>query len=209
MTHKKETLEIILDSATRVFAASGFAGARMDEIARQAGVNKATIYYNVGNKAALYEAVLLSVFKAPLQAVKQQMQTTPDPEEQLRLYVRAIARTFDANPLIPKIFMWEHASGGDSFPEAVAGQIARILEVITDILERGEKSGVFRPVTPMLLQFMVVASLMFYKTSAPIRTRFEAFPDAAKRLPLQLTGSVSDEFEQLILNAVRTDREGA
>ncbi|HVR42592.1 MAG TPA: helix-turn-helix domain-containing protein, partial [Thermoanaerobaculia bacterium] len=40
----------ILDVAAAVFAEQGFAGARIDEIARRAGVNKAMLYYRVGNK---------------------------------------------------------------------------------------------------------------------------------------------------------------
>ncbi|MGK2855839.1 MAG: TetR family transcriptional regulator, partial [Thermoanaerobaculia bacterium] len=47
----------ILEAAADVFSESGFEGARVDEIARRAGVNKAMLYYRVGNKDELYEAV--------------------------------------------------------------------------------------------------------------------------------------------------------
>jgi AcrR family transcriptional regulator len=48
----------ILAAAADVFAESGFAGARVDAIARRARLNKRLLYHYVGNKAALLEAVL-------------------------------------------------------------------------------------------------------------------------------------------------------
>jgi len=52
----------ILEAATNEFADKGYAGARMDEIARQAKINKAMIYYHIGDKEALYATVLNSTF---------------------------------------------------------------------------------------------------------------------------------------------------
>lgn len=48
---------LLLDAAMEEFAAKGFAGARVQEIAARAGVNKQLINYYFENKAGLYEAV--------------------------------------------------------------------------------------------------------------------------------------------------------
>ncbi|MGI8527358.1 MAG: TetR/AcrR family transcriptional regulator, partial [Pseudolabrys sp.] len=48
----------ILRAATIEFARYGFGGARIDRIAKTAGANKRMIYYHVGDKEALYLAVL-------------------------------------------------------------------------------------------------------------------------------------------------------
>jgi AcrR family transcriptional regulator len=48
----------VFDSAVREFAAHGFAGARIDRIAREAGVDKTAIYAHFGDKRALFDAVL-------------------------------------------------------------------------------------------------------------------------------------------------------
>ena len=50
--------QAILDSAATEFSAKGFAGARIDVIAREARSNKQLIYYYFGNKAGLYEETL-------------------------------------------------------------------------------------------------------------------------------------------------------
>src|SRR5262245_35096260 len=48
----------ILAAAAREFAARGYAGARVDRIARRARVNKAMLYYHFGSKQQLYRALL-------------------------------------------------------------------------------------------------------------------------------------------------------
>src|SRR6185295_1241672 len=56
------TRQSLLDAATTLFAERGFDGARVDEIARRAGVNKAMISYHFGGKKALYNAILADDF---------------------------------------------------------------------------------------------------------------------------------------------------
>ena len=59
---RHQTTRRILKAATTIFSEVGFAGARVDEIAKCAGVNKATIYYHIGDKQALYARVIRNLF---------------------------------------------------------------------------------------------------------------------------------------------------
>ncbi len=52
----------ILAAARREFSSKGLAGARVNEIAALAGVNKQLIYYYFGNKNDLYQAALEAVY---------------------------------------------------------------------------------------------------------------------------------------------------
>lgn len=54
----ERTKERILDAARREFGEKGLAGARVDEIARRAGVNKRMLYHYFGDKERLWEAIL-------------------------------------------------------------------------------------------------------------------------------------------------------
>jgi len=58
-----ETRAAILSAAEQVFAKAGLAGARTDDIAAAAGVNKALLYYYFKSKRGLYEAVLDDHFR--------------------------------------------------------------------------------------------------------------------------------------------------
>jgi len=59
-----DTRHKILDVAEREFARNGFAGAHLQHIAQQVGVQKTALYYYYSSKAALYEAVLVRMLEA-------------------------------------------------------------------------------------------------------------------------------------------------
>ncbi len=59
----KPSKQLILDAATAVFAEKGFDGARVDEIARRAGVNKALIYYYFESKDQIVEELMQGMIK--------------------------------------------------------------------------------------------------------------------------------------------------
>src|SRR5262249_9835518 len=54
----EETRTVILDSARREFATSGYAATSMESVARGAGVSTKTLYRLIPNKAALFEAMV-------------------------------------------------------------------------------------------------------------------------------------------------------
>ena len=56
--HPERTRERILASALREFSDKGFAGARVDRIARRARINKRMLYHYFGNKAHLFREIL-------------------------------------------------------------------------------------------------------------------------------------------------------
>ena len=56
------TKDRILDAAKQVFAEKGYDGARVDEIAKKAGINKATLYYYFKSKESLLKDVLETLY---------------------------------------------------------------------------------------------------------------------------------------------------
>lgn len=58
------TEEKIFNAARIVFQKKGFAGARMQEIADEAGINKAMLHYCFKNKQSLFEAVFYKSFRS-------------------------------------------------------------------------------------------------------------------------------------------------
>lgn len=58
----------ILDAALAEFSASGFAGARIDDIAARAGMSKGGVYTHFGSKDEIFEALLARTLMPPLPA---------------------------------------------------------------------------------------------------------------------------------------------
>ncbi|HOD97892.1 MAG TPA: TetR/AcrR family transcriptional regulator [Syntrophales bacterium] len=204
MTDKQSlTTARILDAATDIFAEAGFNGARMDEIARRAGVNKAMIYYHIGAKEALYAEVLHGVIGHVADSISACIETGATPEAKLRAYIRGFVDAVEGNPRMGPILLREIASGGQNLPDLVIQDFARIIALITAILDEGRERGVFYPVTPFLIHMTVVGSLILYKTSGPIRSRRENIPAAVKALDQQITPRVTVEVENLILRGIK------
>lgn len=166
------TPETILQSAIGHFARHGFDGARMDRLAEEAGVNKATIYYHFGNKEALYEKALLHVLTALAEAVERASAGEESLPGKFSAYVRAMADEASRNPAISAIMMRELAGGGKDMPESAMAMMGRITKTIRTILAQGMATGVFRTVNPMMIHLMVIGTLNIYVTGEPIRERF-------------------------------------
>ena len=204
LTDKRdETIRHILEAAAKTFSEVGFEGARMDEIAKHAGVNKATIYYHIGDKKALYAEVLHDIIGNALERSLRNLQDTQSPEEKLKSYISSVTNTMDQHPYLAPIMMREQISGGQNLPEVTARLLANIIGTVTDILEEGVKQGVFIETVPFIVHSMVIGGVMFYKASDPVRSKHAAFPEKVKKLDKKLSGTVAREIEKLILRAVR------
>lgn len=82
----------IISAARAEFAQYGQAGARVDRIARSAGINKAMIYYHFSSKAQLYRAVIQSHFEL----IGRRLKTELLPESDLETSLTAVATTYAA-----------------------------------------------------------------------------------------------------------------
>ena len=138
---RDETIRRILEAAAKTFSEVGFEGARMDEIAKRAAVNKATIYYHIGDKKALYAEVLHDIIGNALERSLRNLQDTQSPEEKLKSYISSVTHTMDQHPYLAPIMMREQISGGQNLPEVTARLLANIIGKVTDILEEGKKTG--------------------------------------------------------------------
>lgn len=203
-TRREQTRELILNTAADVFARVGFAGARVDEIARQAGVNKAMIYYHIGDKHTLYTEVLIDKFNQIATRMAENIKQDRSPEDNLSAYIHSLLETAEKNQHMAPIMMREVASGGQYLPEVVIGQIKKMLEILVDIIESGVRQKVFIETAPLLVHFMVMGTFTFYKTSRPLVAAHLDKNDAfRKRLLPDTYDAGAGEIEKLVLRAIK------
>ena len=89
-----KTREKILKVATKLFARKGFDGARVDEIAKKAGVNKALIYYYFKSKKEILEEIMERFLEESLRR-KQKMLEGPEQMDKEELIQSSSERIFD------------------------------------------------------------------------------------------------------------------
>lgn len=201
---RDESVRRILEAAMAVFAEEGYRGARVDEIARRAGVNKAMIYYRIGDKATLYAEVIHSLFGEIGSAIQGNIPEDTEPEEKLKLYIRGLTKTIAEHPHLPGIMMRELASGGENISEVVAESFVYILAVPGNIISEGINKGKFIKVNPMILHMMIVGFMMFFRTTEPVRKRYSVMlPDTVRGINDKSIGDGMKEIERLILRAIK------
>ena len=205
-TSPGDTAQRILAAARDAFAKHGFSGTTVDTIAKNAGVNKATLYYHIGGKETLYAEVVRTVLESNIDVLQQSIWQAKTPEEQLRFYIRGMAAAVENNPWLPRIMLRELAAGGSSLPDVVLQSFTRLLATLAELLDRGAQKGVFIETTPFLIHMTVMGSLIFYKTSAPLRTRSPRLAEAAFRGRQPSSTEIATELEELILKAIRKRR---
>lgn len=205
MTASESTIEKIYTTAARHFAEYGLEGARMDRIARDAGVNKASIYYNVGNKETLYTFVINQMLEQGFKSFEQVVQSAMTPEQKLAAYVKQIARALENNPHNPKILMREQLSQGRHMSDNFIERIVGVLDGLAAILEQGRREGVFDSVDTVSIHFMILGTLVFHMTSAPIRKRKKSFTEKYQPAPGRLSKGVIEKVTQYILKAVKKE----
>jgi hypothetical protein len=99
--------------------------------------------------------------------------------------------------------MREVASGGRHLPEVVAKDIFRIVNMLREILREGVEKKIFVETIPFLIHIMVIGAMITYKTSAPIRARYDWIPKAIRSMDDRISSNISGEIERLILKAVK------
>ncbi|MBI4806498.1 MAG: TetR/AcrR family transcriptional regulator [Desulfovibrio sp.] len=187
----------ILDAATTEFAEHGFAGARVEAIAKGAGMNKAMLYYRLGDKARLYELVILRQFERLATAVERVDSLDGSALEKLQGILRAVALLFTQDPRLPRIMAWELASEGKSLPEQVLSKWSRIIGSVTSL---AGQCGL----DPALTHFSLVGPLVFTCLTEPVRKRFApAIPAHMKRIAGITVLDMADYLGELLKKAAR------
>jgi AcrR family transcriptional regulator len=93
------------------------------------------------------------------------------PEEKLRQFVDAFATEAEARPHFPPIWFREIADGGKHLDEPTLMEIAGIVRVLAGCIGEGVRTGAFKPVDPLLVHAGIVAPLLLFFASTPLRAR--------------------------------------
>lgn len=180
----EESRRLIWEAAARAFAAKGFDGAKVDEIAAEAGVNKGMLYYHFEDKLALYRDVLLDLFTAVAAGAARARSAGGPADAQLRGFVTALVDAATDRPHFPSIWLREIADGGRHLDGEVFDRLKAILAALDGILRDGSRNLGWRPMQPFLVQAGIVAPLMFIFATHGLRASAGLTPGVPSQLPV-------------------------
>lgn len=141
----------IIEAALAVFGERGLAAARLDDIAKRAGLSKGTIYLYFPNKEELFREVIRTTVVTKLEEREQAFLGAPGTATQLLAsYMRTYWKFMRSAEFAP-IFRLVHAEI-HNFPDLAAfyGEevVARAHRLLHALISRGIETGEFRPIDP-------------------------------------------------------------
>lgn len=155
----------IIDAATEEFAALGLGGARIDNIAARAGINKRMLYYYFGNKEDLFQAVLERAYDSIRTAEQNLHLDELDPATAIRQLVTFTWQYYLDHPEFLTLLNSENLHQGVHLKDVAGLQRTNfpLVDTLDRILEHGRKNGTFRSgVDPVQLYISIAALSYFY-----------------------------------------------
>jgi TetR/AcrR family transcriptional regulator len=167
-----QTRARILEAAVQEFSANGLAGARTEQIAEAAGVNKALLYYYFSNKQALYDAALESVADRVVTSSMAAMGAECSDGERL---VQFALNHFDRihsqrafQSLMQQEMIRLHRGEENALAPLVEKVFRPMMTRIRQVYQDGRNSGELIEVDEMQIMYAALGANVFYFLSAPM-----------------------------------------
>jgi AcrR family transcriptional regulator len=203
-----DTESRILAAARVVFTRSGTAGARMQDIAREAGVNQALLHYYFRSKQALADRVFREAAAGLFAALPRTIRPDASLEDVLRDFIHAYIDTTRRTPFVPPYV----AAEVHQHPERVVQVIRelsgrdprdespRLLVTVQAMIDARVRAGEMRPISADQLVVNTMALLAFPFVARALLAGVHGMDDAAFE---RFLDERRDDLPRFILNAVR------
>ncbi|HWH50819.1 MAG TPA: TetR/AcrR family transcriptional regulator [Gemmatimonadaceae bacterium] len=191
----------ILNAALEVFGEHGLAAARLDDIAKRAGLSKGTIYLYFPNKEELFREMVRHTVVRQIEESEHDFEATSgSATETLTAFMRRYWTFLRSSQFAP-LFRLIHAEI-HNFPDLARFYaeevIARGHRLVAAIIDRGIATGEFRAVDPAVAARMLTAPFVMHGLWC---THRECFASVAKKTDAQIL----DELMQFYFHAIQAD----
>lgn len=166
-TEEKKTEEKILDAAKMVFVRKGYAATSMQEIADEAGINKALLHYYYRSKDKLFEATFKVVLKRFIPRTLDILKSSRPFNEKIELFVENYITLLVENPLIPIFILQELNRNPDSLAE-IMKSTGLNPQIILQILKAAVDQGKISEIDPRQLMVNLLSLCIFPVAARPL-----------------------------------------
>jgi Transcriptional regulator len=199
-TKKDTTEEKILEAAKNVFLAKGMDGARMQEIADEAGINKALLHYYFRSKERLFEAIFSEIVKFAFPEISRIIASDEPVINKIEKVVDAYLNLLLKHPFIPGFIMKEL----NRDPSTLFKMIGRfgfrpqsVVDALLGAMDRGE----IVKMDPRHLAVNIVSMCVFPFAARPIINYFIFNED--KQALEKFYSERAEVVKQFVINAIK------
>ena len=136
--------EQIAAIAAKAFAAKGYHGATLEDIAWQMDVTRASLYYHISGKEELLREICDSAMRKALEESRAILSSNLSPPEKLREYVRSKVVTSAENQDVCAVIFEQTSALDAATLNKLRRQKREFDQVLIDIIEEGVETGDFR-----------------------------------------------------------------
>ena len=198
-TKKDSTEDKILEAAKNVFVAKGMEGARMQEIADEAGINKALLHYYFRSKERLFEAIFAEIVKFAFPKITRLVQSDEPIITKIEQVVDAYIDLLIKHPFIPGFVMKELNRDPSGLFKIVV-KFGLNPQAIFDHIQTAMDRGEIIQMQPRHLAANIISMCIFPFAARPL-VSFVLFKDDQKALET-FYAERADVIKQFVINAI-------
>jgi AcrR family transcriptional regulator len=174
----------IIEAAHKVFQKKGFAGARMQEIADEAGINKAMLHYCFKNKELLFEAVFMNAFGKLAPQINEIFKSQDSIFEKIKKFTDSYISFVMNYPFLPQFIIQEMNNNPEFVTKFLKKENRPDPTKLIHQIENEIKLGILKPINPKQLLIDIFSMTVF--------------PFAAQALLKGMIQVSNEEFMQLM-----------
>lgn len=199
-TKDKNTESKILNSAEKIFQTKGMDGARMQEIADKAEINKAMLHYYYRSKQLLFEAVFSKAFSSLAPQLNAVLNDDSSIEVKIKSFTFNYISFISKHPYLPNFIIQElnrnpkfvkNLSQHSSFPNLDKFKKQVALEI---------KNNIIKPIDAEQLFIHILSLNIFPFVAAPL---IKAFVNVDNKAYKQLLEDRKNEVSEFIINSIK------
>lgn len=190
----------ILDAAKKVFQSKGMDGARMQEIADKAGINKAMLHYYYRSKQLLFEAVFKNAFSLLAPQLNAILNDDSSIEEKIKNFTSNYITFIIKHPYLPNFIIQELNRNPEFVLKLKDNKGFPNLEKFKKQVDNDVKNGHIKPIKAEQLFINILALNIFPFVAKPL---IMAFTNTDDKTYKQLMENRKTEVSNFIINSIK------
>ena len=163
------TEEKILSAAREIFFQKGFSGARMQDIADEAGINKALLHYYFRSKEKLFETIFREAFEKLVPRIIEVFSSDLPFFDKIRAFCEAYVTMAMENPFIPIFILNEMHRNPEGFQKTFGDIPKKVPHILMkSVIKKAVEEGLIREIDPLQLIMNMLSLSMFPTISRPM-----------------------------------------
>ena len=165
----------ILEAAHKVFVKKGYAAARMEDIAKEAGINRALLHYYFRSKDKMFDIIFNQHFGEVLSGLGEMIKTEMSFEQRLKGIIEVYHNKFTSHPDLPLFVIHELAQNPkrlveliEKLPVGEDGSKAKLAVAFKAIVQKEVNAGRIKPIDGMQLLMNILALIIYPFIAKPI-----------------------------------------